>query len=76
MPIQCLISNVLYIIGNRIWMKYQGSLPILAKVLYVTVTTLSDIQTLGEEYTGVIQINSNLKQLPSKKVLRTSIYAL
>ena len=49
-------------------MKYQSSLPILSKIIYATVTTLSDIQTLGEEYTGIIQINSKLKQLPSKKV--------
>ncbi|KAJ1531712.1 hypothetical protein ONE63_000379 [Megalurothrips usitatus] len=54
--------------GNRVWMKYHGFLPILSKLIYSTVTTLSDIQTLGEEYTGIIQINSKLKQLPSKKI--------
>lgn len=53
--------------GNRVWMKYHGSLPILAKILYAAVTTLADIQTLGEEYTGIIQINSTLNQLPTKK---------
>ncbi|XP_034253219.1 peroxisome biogenesis factor 10 [Thrips palmi] len=53
--------------GNRVWMKYHGSLPILSKILYAAVTTLADIQTLGEEYTGIIQINSTLRQLPSKK---------
>lgn len=49
-------------------MKYHGFLPVVAKVLYSGATTLSDIQTLGEEYTGIIQINRELRQLPSKQV--------
>lgn len=53
--------------GNRVWMKYHASLPTVAKILYSAVTTLSDIQTLGEEYTGIIQINCKLQKLPSKK---------
>lgn len=59
-------------------MKYHGSLSIVAKILYAAVTTIADTQTLGEEYTGIIQVNSTLGQLPSKKVceLRTSGIAL
>ncbi|KAK3922894.1 Peroxisome biogenesis factor 10 [Frankliniella fusca] len=51
--------------GNRLWMKYHGSVPVLAKLLYSAVTTLSDIQTLGEEYTGILQVNSRMRKLPS-----------
>ncbi|XP_026276246.1 peroxisome biogenesis factor 10 [Frankliniella occidentalis] len=53
--------------GNRVWMKYHSSVPVIAKVLYSAVTTLSDIQTLGEEYTGILQVNHRMRKLPSTK---------
>jgi len=54
-------------------MKYRVPSQILAKIMYYCVTTLSDIQTIGEEYTGIIQVDSSGRQLPSKSV-RTNFW--
>ena len=33
---------------------------------YLVVTSLSNFQTLGEEYTGILLVNNNYRSLPSR----------
>ena len=37
-------------------------------LLYYSLTTLLDSQTLGEEYIGLLQVDPSLRRLPSKLV--------
>lgn len=42
-------------------------IPILATIWYYCMTSLGNLQTLGEEYTGTIRVDRNNK-IPSKMV--------
>lgn len=71
-----LVSDVTYMFaGNRRWLKSRSLRDALANVLYYGFTTLAGLQTLGEEYTGMIQIDKTGKNVPSK-LLRTSMIML
>ncbi|XP_032524051.2 peroxisome biogenesis factor 10 [Danaus plexippus] len=37
----------------------------VSSVLYKTFTTLKDLQTLGEEYSGIVQVDDSFHKLPS-----------
>lgn len=69
-PCHCLLIFVAIVqIGNQTWLKVQWLSDITCVFLYYTLTTLLDNQTLGEEYVGLIQVNSTLRALPSKLVI-------
>eukprot|EP00088_Acartia_fossae_P039364 TRINITY_DN40976_c0_g1_i3.p1 TRINITY_DN40976_c0_g1~~TRINITY_DN40976_c0_g1_i3.p1 ORF type:complete len:278 (-),score=-4.38 TRINITY_DN40976_c0_g1_i3:116-949(-) len=51
--------------GARSWIHKEKWVDSYVKFGYYCLTTLSDFQTLGEEYTGLVQCTSDL-QLPSK----------
>jgi len=51
--------------GPQIWIKYKSLSEPTVRFLYYAITTLSDFQTLGEEYTGLIQVTSR-NRIPSK----------
>lgn len=53
---------------NRLWIKYDELLKIVLKVTYYSFHAICGIQTVGEEYTGIIQINSSFTSLPSRLV--------
>lgn len=58
----------LKILGPRIWLKHKHWIEAFCHFVYFCATTLSDYQTLGEEYTGIVQVTyerGRLK-LPSK----------
>lgn len=55
-------------LGVRTWIKYREVSRILTSALYQVLTTLSNLQTLGEEYTGLVQIGLTGKSLPSKQM--------
>ena len=61
---------LLKIFGPRKWLAHKKWIEATCHFLYLSVTTLSDFQTLGEEYTGIAQVvqDSNTKKLnlPSK----------
>lgn len=57
-----------YYFGIRNWIKYRNSLTMLSRVAYYSLTTLSGLQTLGEEYTNVVMISDNQLKVPSFKV--------
>ena len=62
---QSLTSLCLEVFGPEVWLRAGWLCEPLTRLLYLSVTTLSDIQTLGEEYTGLVQLNRR-GRLPSK----------
>ncbi|PNF32643.1 Peroxisome biogenesis factor 10 [Cryptotermes secundus] len=52
--------------GNRRWLKSRNLRETLASFLYYGFTTVPGYQTLGEEYTGMIQISKANKNVPDK----------
>lgn len=56
------------ILGTRFSIKYKNVIDSLGNIIYYSVTTLSGFQTLGEEYTGIIQTDNSLRQMPSTSV--------
>lgn len=56
------------LIGNQTWLKVQVLSDISCIFLYYSLTTLGDSQTLGEEYIGLLQVDSTLRSLPTKFV--------
>ena len=52
-------------------MKVQVISDISCILLYYSLTTLLENQTLGEEYVGVVQVDPTLKSLPSRPVIST-----
>jgi peroxin-10 len=49
---------LLKILGPRQWLSWKPWIEATCQFAYFTLTTLSDYQTLGEEYTGILQINA------------------
>jgi len=71
-----LVSDVTYMLaGNRQWFKSRNLRDAIANCLYYGFTTIPGFQTLGEEYTGMIQIDKTSKNVPSK-VLRSVMIML
>ncbi|XP_069687760.1 peroxisome biogenesis factor 10-like [Periplaneta americana] len=71
-----LISETTYMLGgNRHWLKSRNLREALARLFYYGFTTVWGFQTLGEEYTGVIQIDKTSKNVPGK-LLRISMVLL
>ena len=60
----------LKILGPKTWLQYNQWIEAFNHFMYFACTTLSDFQTPGEEYTGLIQIvrdsSSGKPRLPSK----------
>ena len=63
---QNISSLGLEIFGPQTWIKYKALCEPATRFLYYSVTTLSNLQTLGEEYTGLIQVDLGKNRLPSK----------
>lgn len=55
------------LIHSRNAHKISKNIPIVASIWYYFLTTLGNLQTLGEEYTGTIRLDNNNK-IPSKLV--------
>lgn len=50
----------------RLMPSHQASKAVpLSSVLYKSFTTLKDLQTLGEEYSGIVQVDETYHKLPS-----------
>ena len=60
----------LKILGPKTWLKYNQWIEAFNHFVYFTCTTLSDLQTPGEEYTGLVQVvqdyTTRRPKLPSK----------
>lgn len=61
-------SELLRLTGPRNWIKYNHLTNLAAQLSYHSFASLNTLQTLGEEYTGIIQVNSEYLRLPSKFV--------
>ena len=71
-----LVSDVtLALVGNRSWLKSRQWRETLANLLYYGFTTVPGLQTLGEEYTGLIQIHERRQNIP-EKLLRVCLVLL
>ncbi|XP_046406005.1 peroxisome biogenesis factor 10 [Ischnura elegans] len=58
------ISNVALNFGGKsFWLKYARYHIILSKTVYYASTSLCNLQTLGEEYTGIIPMQRSLRTL-------------
>ena len=56
------------ILGPRVWIQWKQEIDVACDLLYYTATTLNGLQTLGEEYVRIVQIQGNQLKLPSLKV--------
>lgn len=61
-------SELLRLCGPRNWIKYNHLTNLAAQLSYHSFASLNTLQTLGEEYTGIIQVNSKYINVPSKFV--------
>ena len=57
---------MLSIVGPRVWMKWRPMIEQTVRFTYILTTTVSNYQTLGEEYTGILLVNSSYRALPSR----------
>lgn len=62
------ISNILRTISNNVWLKYNHFWAPASQLLYHGLAGARNLQTLGEEYTEIIQLNNDYSRLPSKIV--------
>ncbi len=70
-------SVVLKILGPRSWLTWKQWIEASTRFAFYALTTLSDFQTLGEEYTGILQIDSSSSRLKLPSTLsRLSMVAL
>ncbi|XP_071944968.1 peroxisome biogenesis factor 10-like [Antedon mediterranea] len=51
--------------GARSWIVWRKEIDIIANVAYFTLTTLSGLQSLGEEYVNVVQVKTTERKIPS-----------
>nr|CAI5826077.1 unnamed protein product [Callosobruchus analis] len=63
--VQSDIHSILKYTGPRNYYKLSQCVPAIANVWYYCMTTLGNLQTLGEEYTGTIRVGGDRK-IPSK----------
>ncbi|PIK45125.1 hypothetical protein BSL78_18014 [Apostichopus japonicus] len=51
--------------GARAWIKWRAELDLVTDCLYFGLTTLSGLQTLGEEYVNILQVDHTRRAVPS-----------
>ncbi|KAH8315773.1 hypothetical protein KR067_001859 [Drosophila pandora] len=66
-------SDVLRLTGPRNWIKYNQMCRLLAELSYHGFASINNLQTLGEEYTGIIQVDGNYKHIPSRMLQLVAI---
>uniref|UniRef100_A0A336MIV3 RING-type E3 ubiquitin transferase n=1 Tax=Culicoides sonorensis TaxID=179676 RepID=A0A336MIV3_CULSO len=69
------VSELLRRYSQNLWIKFDTHIKTLTNIFYYSFHSILGIQTLGEEYTGVIQIDQNYKSLPSR-LLQVICYVL
>uniref|UniRef100_A0AAG5DRI5 RING-type E3 ubiquitin transferase n=1 Tax=Anopheles atroparvus TaxID=41427 RepID=A0AAG5DRI5_ANOAO len=53
--IRSALSELLLLLSQRHWFKYNALCKLIAEIIYHHYGILNNLQTLGEEYTGIIQ---------------------
>ncbi|XP_053678725.1 peroxisome biogenesis factor 10 [Anopheles nili] len=64
--IRSALGELLLLLSQRHWFKYNSMCKLIAEILYHHYAILNNLQTLGEEYTGIIQVDANYVMLPNK----------
>lgn len=54
--------------SHTLWIKFDKHLRTFVQIFYYSYHALLGIQTVGEEYTGVVQIDKNYRGLPNRLV--------
>lgn len=67
------LSDILRFHNKILWIKYNGLCTLLMELAYHGFASYANLQTLGEEYTGIIQIDNKYIGLPSKLIQMLSI---
>lgn len=62
------LANIVRVCDTHTWIRYNDLFQVIAELMYHGFTGYSNLQTLGEEYTGIIQIDSRYIALPNKCV--------
>ena len=62
--------------GPANWLKWKREVDTFSEFTYFLLTTVQGSQTLGEEYVGMIQVNHDLRNVPSlsARLLSSSAY--
>lgn len=69
------LSNICQqLFGTQNWMKWKNEIELVSDVLYFLLTTVKGSQTLGEEYTSIVQVDSSKRKIPSQ--LQRIVYML
>ena len=61
------------LLGPRTWIQWKQQIELLTDLVYYSSTTLNGLQTLGEEYVRIVQIEDNRLQAPSFRVSTSSL---
>jgi hypothetical protein len=56
------------LLGLRRWLRFRDVQDAVVKAVYYGLTTVNGYQTIGEEYAGVVQVDSTLRRVPSAAV--------
>lgn len=67
------LTDITRTISPHHWLKYQQLFRMFGELMYHGFTSYNNLQTLGEEYTGIIQIDSKFIALPNKLIQFTAI---
>lgn len=66
-------ADALRFTNTKLWIKYNHLCTLFAELSYHGFASWNNLQTLGEEYTGIIQIDHKYIALPSKLLQLISI---
>lgn len=67
------LTDITRTISPHYWIKYQQLFRMFGELMYHGFTSYNNLQTLGEEYTGIIQIDAKYIALPNKLIQFTAI---
>ncbi|XP_013880183.1 peroxisome biogenesis factor 10 [Austrofundulus limnaeus] len=51
--------------GSKHWLDWRREVELLSDLCYFSLTTLSGLQTLGEEYVNIVQVDPTGRRIPS-----------
>lgn len=67
------LSEILRFTNNNLWIRYNRLSTLFMELAYHGFASYNNLQTLGEEYTGIIQIDNKYVSLPNKLLQMMSI---
>lgn len=62
------------LLGPRTWIQWKGQVDAMAGLLYYSATTLVGLQTLGEEYVRIVQVDGDQLRVPHFIVSSNNCY--